>query len=102
MKSPGKQSIAADNADKAGSQVVNEPVERPLRRVLIANRGELAARIVRACREAGLESVAVYSRADENAAYLKEADRTICIGPPSAARSYLAMDGILTAAIGSG
>jgi acetyl/propionyl-CoA carboxylase alpha subunit len=53
----------------------------PIRRVLIANRGEIAVRIARACREAGLESVAVYSDADANALHVRVADRAVRIGP---------------------
>ena len=60
-----------------------------VKRVLIANRGEIAARILRACRAAGLEAVAVYSTADRDAPYLSQADRAVCIGPPAAAQSYL-------------
>lgn len=52
------------------------------RRVLIANRGEIALRVIRACRELGIETVCVYSTADADAPYLRLADRAICIGPP--------------------
>ena len=72
-----------------------------MRRVLIANRGEIAARILRACRAAGLEAVAVYSTADRDAPYLSQADRAVCIGPPPAAQSYLLADAMLTAALGT-
>ena len=58
-------------------------------RVLIANRGEIALRIMRACKELGIETVCVYSEADANAPYLRHADRAVCIGPPPAAESYL-------------
>ena len=73
-----------------------------MKRVLIANRGEIAARILRACRAAELEAVAVYSTADRDAPYLSEADRAVCIGPPAAARSYLMTDALLAAALGTG
>ena len=73
-----------------------------MRRVLIANRGEIAARVLRACRAAGLEAVAVYSTADRDVPYLAQADRAVCIGPPPAAQSYLLADAILTAALGTG
>ena len=73
-----------------------------MKRVLIANRGEIAARILRACRAAELEAVAVYSTADRDAPYLSEADRTVCIGPPPAAQSYLLVDALLAAALGTG
>ena len=71
-------------------------------RVLIANRGEVAARILRACRAAGLEAVAVYSTADRGAPFLSQADRAVCIGPPPAAQSYLMADALLAAALGTG
>ena len=73
-----------------------------MKRVLIANRGEIAARILRACRAAGLEAVAVYSTADRGTPYLAQADRAVCIGPPAAAQSYLLADALLAAALGTG
>ncbi|MDX9910403.1 MAG: acetyl-CoA carboxylase biotin carboxylase subunit [Phycisphaerales bacterium] len=68
------------------------------RRILIANRGEIALRIIRACRELGVESVCVYSTADRDAPYLKLADRAICIGPGPAKESYLNISRIIAAA----
>lgn len=68
------------------------------KRILIANRGEIALRIIRACREMGIETVAVYSEADRGSAYLDSADQTICIGPAKAAQSYLKIDRIISAA----
>jgi len=68
------------------------------RRVLIANRGEIAARVVRACRELGIETVAVHSEADRGAPWLAGATVTVCLGPPPAAKSYLDADAILQAA----
>ena len=67
-------------------------------RVLVANRGEIALRVIRACRELGIETVAVYSAADAKAPYLRYADETICIGPAPSARSYLSIPNILSAA----
>ncbi len=67
-------------------------------RVLIANRGEIALRIQRACRQLGLETVAVYSEADAQSRHVLEADIALCIGPASAARSYLDADAIILAA----
>ena len=68
------------------------------RRVLIANRGEIALRIIRACRELGIETVCVYSEADAEAPYLRLADRAICIGPGPSKDSYLNIPRIIAAA----
>lgn len=67
-------------------------------KVLIANRGEIALRIHRACREMGIRTVAVHSTADEDAMYVRLADESVCIGPPAAKDSYLNVPAILTAA----
>ena len=69
-----------------------------LSRILIANRGEIALRIIRACRELGIEVVAVYSEADRDAPYLQFADEAICIGPADCAQSYLNIPRIISAA----
>ncbi|MCA9273377.1 MAG: ATP-grasp domain-containing protein, partial [Phycisphaerales bacterium] len=68
------------------------------RRVLIANRGEIALRIIRACQELGIETVCVYSEADADAPYLRLADRAICIGPGPSKDSYLNIPRIIAAA----
>ena len=67
-------------------------------RIMIANRGEIALRIIRACREMGIETVVICSKADENAAYLKQADITVCVGPADAESSYLNIPSIISAA----
>jgi acetyl-CoA carboxylase biotin carboxylase subunit len=67
-------------------------------KILIANRGEIAVRIIRACHELGVEAVVVYSEADKDAAYLKQADGAICIGPANPAESYLNIARIISAA----
>jgi pyruvate carboxylase subunit A len=74
------------------------PVSKPIRKVLVANRGEIAVRVVRACREMGIATVAVYSEADDRALFVRMADEAVNIGPPSASMSYLAKDNILAAA----
>lgn len=68
------------------------------KRILVANRGEIALRIFRACRELGVETVAVFSEADRGAAYLSLADEAFCIGPPKAPESYLKIDRVISAA----
>ena len=73
-----------------------------IRKILIANRGEIAVRIIRACREMGIETVAVYSEADREALHTKLADEAICIGPAALSESYLSMEKILSAAVVSG
>ncbi len=67
-------------------------------RILIANRGEIALRIVRACREMGIQTVCAYSEADRDASYLKLADHTVCIGPAAPGQSYLKSDRLIAAA----
>ena len=67
-------------------------------RILVANRGEIALRVIRACHEMGIQSVVVYSEADRDAPYLKLADEAVCIGPPAPADSYLRIDRIMSAA----
>ena len=68
------------------------------RKVLVANRGEIALRVIRACKELGLESVAVHSTADADALHVKFADQAVCIGPPPSAKSYLNVPMIISAA----
>lgn len=72
------------------------------KKVLIANRGEIAVRLIRACRELGLPSVAIYSEADRNALHVKCADEAYCVGPPPSAESYLVMDRIIEVAKAAG
>ena len=69
-----------------------------IRKVLVANRGEIALRVVRACRELGIKTLAVYSEADEQSLPVQLADEAICIGPSQAAQSYLKADRIISAA----
>ena len=73
-----------------------------IEKVLIANRGEIAVRIIRACREMGIETVAVYSEADREALHTQLADESVCIGPAPSAQSYLSMESIISATLVSG
>jgi acetyl-CoA carboxylase biotin carboxylase subunit len=68
------------------------------KKILVANRSEIALRVIRACRELGIKTVAVYSKADENALHVRFADEAVCIGPPQALQSYLHQPSVLTAA----
>jgi len=68
------------------------------RRILVANRGEIAQRVFRACRELGVEAVAIFSEADRGAAYLELADEAFCVGPARASDSYLKIDRVISAA----
>lgn len=67
-------------------------------RILVANRGEIALRIIRACREMGIETVAIFSEADRGSAYLELADEAYCVGPAKASQSYLKIDQVISAA----
>src|SRR5262245_24086253 len=73
-------------------------MQTPFRRVLVANRGEIAVRVLRAIREEGLESVAVYSDADRSALFVRFADRSVAIGPSPSTESYLRSEALLEAA----
>ncbi|HEX5466285.1 MAG TPA: biotin carboxylase N-terminal domain-containing protein [Candidatus Limnocylindrales bacterium] len=76
--------------------------ERPFRRVLVANRGEIALRIIRACRELGVETVAVYSDADRAARHVRAADQAVRLGPAEAGASYLRAELLVDAALATG
>src|SRR6516164_6852596 len=67
-------------------------------KILVANRGEIAVRIIRACKEMNIRTVAVYSEADANSMHVQIADEAVCIGKPAAAESYLRIDRIISAA----
>ena len=71
-------------------------------KILVANRGEIAVRVIRACRNLGIRSVAVYSKEDENSLHVQLADQRICIGEGPAKYSYLNMDRIISAALNMG
>ena len=75
-----------------------KPEAKKFKKVLIANRGEIAIRVIRSCKELGIETVAVHSTADENSLHVKMADESVCIGPPKSSLSYLNIPQILSAA----
>ncbi len=89
---------AVSPSTKATAKAAAKPALRPLNKVLIANRGEIALRIVRACRELGIASVAVYSDADANAPHVRAADEAVHIGPAPASESYLRGDHLIEVA----
>ena len=68
------------------------------KKILIANRGEIAMRIIRTCKEMGIKTVAVYSTADKDSLPVRFADEAVCIGPPMSAKSYLSIPNIIAAA----
>ena len=81
------------------SRSIPRPESRAMfKRILIANRGEIALRVIRACRELGIETVAIFSEADRGAPYLELADEAFCVGPARAAESYLRIDRVISAA----
>ena len=77
-------------------------IEEKFKKILIANRGEIAVRIIRCCKEMGIEAVAVYSSADATSLHVQLADEAYCIGPAKSSESYLNMENILSVAALSG
>ena len=68
-----------------------------MKKILVANRGEIALRIMRSAKEMGIQTVAVFSEADRNALHVRYADEAVCIGPPQSSKSYLDIDKIVDA-----
>jgi len=76
--------------------------KKQIHRILVANRGEIAVRIIRTCKEMGIETVAVYSTADRDSLHVKLANQAICIGPPPSSKSYLVRENLIMAALNTG
>src|SRR5690606_382527 len=100
--SDGPTATAAAGTSSAPAPSPVSEQSRPIQRVLIANRGEIALRIVRTLRRLGVESVLAVSTADRESLGARLADRTICIGPGPATDSYLQIDALIHAALGTG
>jgi acetyl/propionyl-CoA carboxylase alpha subunit len=100
--------MATSRSDTIGTAVAGTSLRKddrrrpPFRRVLVANRGEIAVRIIRACHEMGIQAVAVYSDADATAAHVRLADAAIRLGPAGPSESYLRIDAIVEAALSTG
>jgi len=77
-------------------------LSKKVKRILIANRGEIGVRVIRTCREMGIETVAVYSTADQDNLHVRLADQAVCIGPPPSAKSYLNMQSLVMTAMHTG
>src|ERR1700759_3275610 len=88
-----------NNNDHLGIMLADKP---PFRKVLIANRGEVAVRVIRACHELGIRTVAVHSTADASALHVKLAHESVCIGPAPSMESYLNVTAIISAAAATG
>src|SRR5436305_8457340 len=92
-----------DARNKSGQGVFGPVPERAMfRKILIANRGEIACRVIRTARRMGIATVAVYSDADAEGLHVREADEAVCIGPPPSADSYLRIDRIIEACRSTG
>jgi acetyl/propionyl-CoA carboxylase alpha subunit len=100
---PGASPVAATVSLRKDSRPPSKlPGAAPFRRVLVANRGEIALRIIRACHDLGMEAVAVFSDADAGASHVRAADAAVRLGPAPAAESYLRGDAIIEAALRTG
>ena len=99
-----KKTSARASAEPAAVKAPASPATggRPFDKILIANRGEIACRVMRTCKRLGIKTVAVYSEADADALHVREADEAVFIGPPPSAQSYLLVDRIVEACRSTG
>ncbi|MGE0425766.1 MAG: acetyl-CoA carboxylase biotin carboxylase subunit [Reyranellaceae bacterium] len=98
-EAPAQTAASTPAAQKAAA---TRPTRPPFDKILIANRGEIACRVIRSCKAMGIKTVAVYSEADADALHVREADEAVFIGPPPSAQSYLLVDRIVEACKSTG
>ena len=94
----GERSSSASSCSSSSRSTADPSTRSDVQRVLVANRGEIAVRVIRALHELDVEAVAIYSTADRDSLHVALADQAICVGPPSASQSYLRIPSVIAAA----